>query len=94
MSLESAFDEKHPYYDAKSTREKPKWCVVGVEFRQKFEKMVTLKELQKYRMLNDMQAMKQARLSVSKVSKKEWEFILRLADVDPMSYDEDEKSLD
>ena len=41
-----------------------------------------LKELHKYAkeggILQNMQTLKQSRLSVSKVSKKEWDFILRL----------------
>ncbi|KAL8730671.1 MAG: hypothetical protein Q9181_004579 [Wetmoreana brouardii] len=80
--LETAFDPKHPYYDEKSTREKPKWCVVHVEFRRKFPYMVSLKELQKFAkpggLLENMQTLKMSRLSISKVSKKEWDFIHEL----------------
>ncbi|KAL8753592.1 MAG: hypothetical protein Q9199_004940 [Rusavskia elegans] len=83
---ESAFDKEHPYYDEKSTRDKPKWCVVHVQFRSKFNDPVTLKELQKYAkpggILEDMQTLKMSRLSVSKVSKKEWDFIHTLTDPD------------
>ena len=47
-----------------------------VQFAQKFPKMITLKELQKFAkdggVLENMQVLKQARLSVSKVTKKEW----------------------
>ena len=81
---ESAFDKAHPYYDEKSTRDKPKWCVVHVEFRSKFHDPVSLKELQRYAkpggILENMQTLKMARLSVSRVSKKEWEFIHTLTD--------------
>ena len=45
-----------------------------------------LKDLQKYAqeggVLERMQTLKQSRLSVSKVSKKEWDFIMGLVDVD------------
>ncbi|KAL8703223.1 MAG: hypothetical protein Q9201_003609 [Fulgogasparrea decipioides] len=79
---ETAFDPEHPYYDKKSIREKPKWCVVHVEFRRKFPYMVSLKELQKFSKpggnLENMQTLKMSRLSVSKVSKKEWDFIHEL----------------
>ena len=79
---ESALDPEHPYYDAKATAENPKWCKVRVSFRQKFPDFVKLKELQKYAreggILQNMQTLKQSRLSVSKVSKKEWDFILKL----------------
>ena len=83
---ESAFDEDHPYYDKKSDRETPKWFVVHVEFRQKFKELVKLKDLQKFSksggMLDNLQTLKQTRLSVSKVSQKEWDFILGLAEIE------------
>ena len=73
---ETAFDPEHPYFDEKSDREKLKWCLVHVKFVQKFIKMIKLKELQKYAknggVLENMQGLRQTRLSVSKVSKKEW----------------------
>lgn len=57
-----------------------------VAFRQKFPKLIKLKELQKYAkdggILHNMQTLRQSRLSVSKVSKKEWNFIMRLVDDD------------
>ncbi|KAL8778668.1 MAG: hypothetical protein Q9194_001863 [Teloschistes cf. exilis] len=75
----TAFDKEHPYYDEKSTEDKPKWCVVHVEHRRKFPEMVSLKELQQFAksggILENMQTLKMSRLSVSKVSKKEWDFI-------------------
>ena len=81
-STESAFDPASPYYDAKSDREKPRWCLVHVAFRHRFDSYVTLKELQKYAKdggpLKDLQTLKQTRLSVSKVSKKQWDFIAEL----------------
>ena len=90
LRLESALDPEHPYFDAKATAENPKWCKVRVSFRQKFPDFVRLKELQKYAreggILQNMQTLKQSRLSVSKVSKKEWDFILKLG-----GYEEDEK---
>lgn len=83
MCSESAFDEQHPYFDAKSTKDSPKWFVVHVEYRQKFSKLISLKELQRFAkqggILERLETLKQSRLSVSKVSKKEWDFILSLA---------------
>ncbi|KAL9067387.1 MAG: hypothetical protein Q9161_006896 [Pseudevernia consocians] len=86
---ETAFDPEHPYFDEKSDREKPKWCLVHVKFAQKFTKMIKLKELQKYAkdggVLENMQVLKQTRLSVSKVAKKEWDFIMDLIDVEDIA---------
>lgn len=87
--LESAFDPEHPYYDEKSDREKPKWCLVHVKFRQKFPEIIKLKELQTYAkqggILENMQVLKQSRLSVSKVTKEEWNFIMSLVDVEDVA---------
>ncbi|EHA20599.1 hypothetical protein ASPNIDRAFT_126341, partial [Aspergillus niger ATCC 1015] len=81
---ESAFDPAHPYYDEKSNRDDPKWQVVHVEFRRKFSKMITLNDLKSYaqseRALENMQVLKQSRLSVTPVSVTEWAFIMRVAD--------------
>ncbi|RMZ86899.1 hypothetical protein DV736_g5876, partial [Chaetothyriales sp. CBS 134916] len=78
---ESAFDPAHPYYDPKSTREKPKWELVKVEFVKKFDAMMNLKELKSFAgpggALENMQTLKQSRLSVSSVQPKEWRFILQ-----------------
>lgn len=55
-----------------------------VGFRRKFKTLIKLKELQKYAKdggsLQHMQALRQSRLSVSKVTKREWDFIMSLVD--------------
>ena len=77
---ETAFDPNHPYYDPKSTRDKPKWEMVKVEFVKKFDTKTTLKELKSFAgpggMLENMQTLRQSRLSVSSVQPAEWQFIL------------------
>lgn len=82
-ALESAFDPAHPYYDPKSTREAPKWEVVHVEFRKKFEDLIKLTELKSFGKpggaLDSLQMLKQGRLSVSAVSGNQWRFIMELA---------------
>ncbi|KAL4946684.1 hypothetical protein BDV06DRAFT_218148 [Aspergillus oleicola] len=79
---ESAFDPSHPYYDHKSKPEAPKWVVVHVEFRRKFDELVTLTELKSHgnakAPLENLQMLKQTRLSVSAVSPREWDFIMSL----------------
>ena len=55
-----------------------------MEFRRKFPDLVTLKELQQHSKkpgspLENLQTLKQSRLSVSKVSSEEWTFINNLA---------------
>ncbi len=80
---ENAFDPDHPYYDPKSDPQKPKWELVHVEFVKKFDKFISLKELKSFAQrggaLENMQMLKQGRLSVSAVSASEWRFILGVA---------------
>lgn len=84
IATESAFNTKHPYYDAKSDPAKPRWYHVHVDFKQKFNELIPLKELQSHggsgSPLQNMQLLKQSRLSVSKVSKEEWDFIMTLVE--------------
>jgi len=76
----SAHDPSAPYYDPKSNPDDPKWSVVHVEFRQKLNTPVTLRELKEWQStkgnpLENMHMLKQTRLSVSKVSEAEWAFL-------------------
>ncbi|KAJ5208736.1 hypothetical protein N7449_003115 [Penicillium cf. viridicatum] len=84
---ESAFDSEHPYYDPKSKRDDPKWVVVHVEYRRKLEKQVTLQDLKSHgqtgKPLENLQMIKQSRLSVSSVTPAQWKYILELAGEEP-----------
>ncbi|KAF2106901.1 PUA-like domain-containing protein [Lophiotrema nucula] len=81
---ESAFEKGDPYFDAKSVREKPRWWCVGVEFVRKFGEVVDLHTLKghagKGGPLEGMQLVTNSRLSVSRVGREQWEFILGLAE--------------
>lgn len=65
---------------AKRGKHGNQWSLVHVEFRKKLSKPVTLKQLQKFSnpngILSNMQVVNQSRLSVSRVSEKEWDFIV------------------
>ncbi|KAK4034250.1 hypothetical protein C8A01DRAFT_49309 [Parachaetomium inaequale] len=80
----SAHDPKAPYYDPKSNPADPKWSVVHVKFRSKFAVPIGLKELREMggpgKPLENMQMLKQSRLSVSKVSAAEWEYLMGVAE--------------
>ncbi|QKX53685.1 uncharacterized protein TRUGW13939_00765 [Talaromyces rugulosus] len=93
---ESAFDSTHPYFDEKSTRDNPKWEVVHVEFRRKFDKILKLDTLKAHGLpgkpLENLQTLRQSRVSVSRVTPKEWEFIMSL--IDPPKTDEEEEAAD
>ncbi|KAK4132113.1 DUF55-domain-containing protein [Trichocladium antarcticum] len=80
----SAHDPDAPYYDPKSKPSDPKWSVVHVKFRSKFAAQIGLKELRELggpgRPLENMQMLKQSRLSVSKVNAAEWEYLSGVAE--------------
>jgi predicted RNA-binding protein with PUA-like domain len=84
MALVSAHDPKAPYYDPSSKESDPKWSVVHVAFKSKFAIPITLKELREMgkpgQPLENMQMLKQSRLSVSKVSANEWEHLVKVAE--------------
>ena len=42
------FDAKSEYYDAKSTREAPRWFAVDVQFERRIEPVITLPELREH----------------------------------------------
>ncbi|KFX92093.1 hypothetical protein V490_05571 [Pseudogymnoascus sp. VKM F-3557] len=77
----TAQDPKAAYHDPKDTDpSNPRWSVVHVVFKEKFAKPLTLhemKELQREgcKEIQGLQLLTQSRLSVSKVSAKEWEFL-------------------
>lgn len=81
--LVTAHDPKAAYYDPKSSPSDPKWSVVHVEFRSKFKVPVTVKEMREMAKsggpLENMQMMKQSRLSVSRVSEAEWNHLMEVA---------------
>lgn len=75
------FDRRSEYYDAKSTREEPRWFAVDVQLVERFDPVITLPELrtQERDALRDMIVLKRGnRLSVTPVSDAEWRCIVAM----------------
>ena len=75
------FDKKNDHYDAGSDPENPRWFVVDVQLKRRFEHIITLDELRKHesRELDGMLLLKRGnRLSITPVSEAHWNFILSL----------------
>ena len=71
----SQFDRKSPYYDAKATRETPRWLNVEVTLVEK-TRLVPLAELRTEPALSGMRVLQRAnRLSITPVDPGEWSFI-------------------
>ena len=70
------FDAKSDYYDAKSTREQPRWLNVDVKLVKK-TRLVPLAELREHPELADMVILRRGnRLSITPVTPAEWKFIV------------------
>jgi predicted RNA-binding protein with PUA-like domain len=77
---DSAWNSKSKYFDPKSTPEKPLWYMVDVKFIKKFDRMITLEELKINPKLQDMQVARRGnRLSITSVSKDEWNYIVKMS---------------
>ena len=71
--------KKAKYYDIKSDKNKPAWLMVDVKYKRKLQKIITLKELKSKKELSEMRVVQKGnRLSITEVSKKDWEYILSL----------------
>jgi predicted RNA-binding protein with PUA-like domain len=77
----TAFDPKHHHFDADSRSDEPRWYVVDVKLVRKFSRVITLDELRQHAgsALKDLLILRRGnRLSVTPVTKKEWDFILAM----------------
>jgi len=76
------FDPTSKYFDAKVTKDEPKWYAVDIELVRRLSKPITLATLKNHSgpggALADLRMLKIGRLSVSPVSEAEWNFILTL----------------
>ncbi|HVZ42753.1 MAG TPA: EVE domain-containing protein [Ramlibacter sp.] len=70
------FDRKSKYYDAKATKEEPRWMLVDVKVEKKIPN-ITLTELRSRPELADMIVLKRGnRLSITPVEAKHWKAIV------------------
>jgi len=73
------FDPDSSYFDEKSCEEDPTWQLVDVKFVQKFENPVTRDAIKEESSLQDMVILHRYRLSITPVTRKEWEKIHEIA---------------
>ena len=77
----TAFDPKEKYYDPKSDPANPRWLMVDVRYVRKLKRLISLKELKLHKNLDNMRLLQRGnRLSILPVTKKEWDYILKLED--------------
>ena len=74
------FDAKSEYHDPASKRDEPRWLMRDLRFAERFARVVTLEELRAAPALRAMVALQKGnRLSVTPVTKAEFDAVLRLA---------------
>jgi predicted RNA-binding protein with PUA-like domain len=74
----SQFDPADPYYDPKSSPDKPRWLTLDVQAVQKTRPML-IAELREQAELEDMRVLQKGnRLSITPVNKDEWRCITAL----------------
>lgn len=74
----TAFDPNDHHFDPKSDPESPRWYMVDVKLVDKFQRMLTLRELKEYagdRLTGFQLLARGNRLSVMPVSAPHWKFI-------------------
>jgi predicted RNA-binding protein with PUA-like domain len=75
------FDPRSDYFDAKSTREEPRWSLVDVAFDRKLARTIPLEEIRRHadRLGEDFALIRRgSRLSVLPVSAAQWKLLLSL----------------
>ncbi len=74
-----AWEEGHRYFDARSTRAKPLWYMVDIEFVERFADTIPLARLKSTKGLEDMMVTKPgSRLSVQPLTRAQFDVVRRL----------------
>ena len=77
------FDIASKYYDGAATFSNPRWFCVDVQFVTK-TRYISIEELRSHPALSTLQVLQRGnRLSISKVTKTQWDFINDMLDVKP-----------
>lgn len=80
----TALEPNSKYYDPKSNPQNPRWLMVDMQLVRKFDRVITLQELKTHKILADMLILRRGnRLSVTPISKKHWDYILKLEKKSP-----------
>lgn len=78
------FDPESPYYDEKSTRDKPRWQAVDMAYVRKLERLIPLDEIKSMPGLEGLPLTRRGnRLSVMPVTDEQWHIILADQDQKP-----------
>lgn len=75
----TSLDPNSDHFDPKSTLENPRWFMVDVHLKQKYPSIISIETLRHYPELEEMRVLQRGnRLSITPVTKHEWDFINHL----------------
>ena len=73
------FDKKSKYFDPKSNKDDPRWCLVDVAYKRKLKRTITLAEIKAAKGLDGLMLTRKGnRLSIMPIEKKHWDKLLGL----------------
>lgn len=76
----TAFDPNSKYFDPKSNPDNPRWMMVDFKFVEKFKNLVALSDLRTNHKLESMKILQKGnRLSITPVTKAQWNEVLKMA---------------
>ncbi len=75
------FNKDSKYFDPKATNKEPRWFMVDVTFVKRFLRTISRNELQQKRALHNMKLWKRPRLSITPLSKNEFNVIISIAEM-------------
>lgn len=71
------FDPEAKYYDPKSDPENPRWFMVDIKLKQKFDKLLSLKDIKQMEEITELGLVKKGRrLSIMPVEEAEWNHLI------------------
>ena len=71
------FNPESKYYDPKADPDKPRWYMVDIKFKQKFDNLLSLKEIKTMPEIKDIGLVKKGhRLSIMPVPQNEWDTLI------------------
>ena len=72
----TSWDQNDIHFDEKSTPDNPRWFMVDIKVKEKFDIPIHVDELKQIPELENMVLFKNQRLSVQPVTKDEWDIII------------------
>ena len=74
----TAMDKTSKYFDPRSTKVRPIWHCVEVEYIRKFKRLISLNEIRKEKKLQEMTLLARSRLSIQPVTKTQFQHICQM----------------